>query len=55
MIATAQNTFDANGVFGAMLVIGVLALSAEAAMSIIEKRLLAWQPSSTTQADIAGV
>ena len=55
VIATAQNTFDANGVFGAMLVIGVLALSAEAAMSIIEKRLLAWQPSSTTQADIAGV
>ena len=30
VIATAQNTFDANGVFGAMLVIGVLALSAEA-------------------------
>ena len=29
VIATAQNTFDANGVFGAMLVIGVLALSAE--------------------------
>jgi len=55
VIATAQNTFDANGVFGAMLVIGVLALSAEAVMTRIEKRLLAWQPASTAQRDIAGV
>ena len=55
VIATAQNTFDANGVFGAMLVIGVLALSAEALMTRIEKRLLAWQPASTAQRDIAGV
>ena len=31
VIATAQNTFDANGVFGAMIVIGVLALGAEGA------------------------
>ncbi len=55
VIATAQNTFDANGVFGAMLVIGVLALSAEAVMAMIEKRLLAWQPASTTERDIAGI
>ena len=55
VIATAQNTFDANGVFGAMLVIGALALSAEALMAMIEKRLLAWQPASTTQSDIAGL
>ncbi len=55
VIATAQNTFDANGVFGAMLVIGVLALSAEALMAMVEKRLLAWQPASTTQNDIAGL
>lgn len=47
VIATAQNTFDANGVFGAMLVIGVLALSAEWVMAKIEKRLLAWQPKSS--------
>ena len=37
VIATAQNTFDANGVFGAMLVIGVLALSAEGLMSMVRK------------------
>ena len=55
VIATAQNTFDANGVFGAMLVIGLLALSAEAVMAMIEKRLLAWQPASTSQKDVAGI
>lgn len=55
VIATAQNTFDANGVFGAMIVIGALALSAEGVMSILEKRLLAWQPASTKDRDIAGI
>ena len=55
VIATAQNTFDANGVFGAMLVIGVLALSAEWLMALIEKRLLAWQPASASRGDVAGV
>ncbi len=55
VIATAQNTFDANGVFGAMLVIGVLALSAEALMTMIEKRLLAWQPAATRERDVAGI
>jgi NitT/TauT family transport system permease protein len=55
VIATAQNTFDANGVFGAMLVIGILALSAEAVMALVEKRLLAWQPTSTAQRDVAGI
>lgn len=55
VIATAQNTFDANGVFGAMLVIGGLALSAEWLMSILEKRLLAWQPSNTRDSNIQGV
>ena len=44
VISTAQNTFDANGVFGAMFIIGALALSAEALMEILERRLLRWQP-----------
>lgn len=44
VIATAQNTFDADGVFGAMLIIGILALGAEAVMSVIERRLLSWRP-----------
>ncbi len=55
VIATAQNTFDANGVFGAMLIIGVLALSAEAVMSIIEKRLLAWRPPSLSEQKNPGI
>jgi NitT/TauT family transport system permease protein len=48
VIATAQNTFDANGVFGAMLIIGALALSAEGLMTMLERRLLSWQPPSAS-------
>ena len=48
VIATAQNTFDANGVFAAMLIIGILATGAEALMGLLEKRLLAWRPPSTS-------
>ncbi|MEO6300836.1 MAG: ABC transporter permease [Paracoccaceae bacterium] len=55
VIATAQNTFDANGVFGAMLVIGALALSAEWAMSKLEKRLLAWQPGNSRETNVQGI
>ncbi|WP_414640239.1 ABC transporter permease [Bordetella sp.] len=55
VIATAQNTFDANGVFGAMLIIGIVALSAEALMAILEKRLLSWQPPSSHDGDVPGV
>jgi NitT/TauT family transport system permease protein len=55
VIATAQNTFDANGVFGAMLVIGLLALGAEGLMALIEKRLLAWKPQSASENTVAGV
>ncbi|WP_127901619.1 ABC transporter permease [Solirhodobacter olei] len=55
VIATAQNTFDANGVFGAMLVIGLLALSAEWVMAKLEKRLLAWQPKGNGDSTIQGL
>ncbi len=55
VIATAQNTFDANGVFGAMLVIGMLALSAEWLMAMVEKRLLAWQPSNSRENNIQSI
>ncbi|MFJ6322125.1 MULTISPECIES: ABC transporter permease [unclassified Rhizobium] len=55
VIATAQNTFDANGVFAAMLVIGLLALGAEAIMAKIEKRLLAWQPSQSREQNTQGL
>jgi NitT/TauT family transport system permease protein len=55
VIATAQNTFDANGVFAAMLVIGVLAVSAEAAMEVLERRLLAWRPPSASDINAKGI
>jgi NitT/TauT family transport system permease protein len=55
VIATAQNTFDANGVFGAMLIIGVLAIGAEALMALLEKRLLAWRPPSATENAAKGI
>jgi len=55
VIATAQNTFDANGVFAAMLIIGVLAVSAEAAMEVLEKRLLAWRPPSASDTNVKGI
>ena len=55
VIATAQNTFDANGVFAAMLVIGILALSAEALMAQLERRLLSWRPPSSAEVADAAV
>jgi NitT/TauT family transport system permease protein len=55
VIATAQNTFDANGVFAAMLVIGIIALSAEALMGRIERRLLAWRPPSSSDNSQRGI
>jgi NitT/TauT family transport system permease protein len=53
VIATAQNNFNPNGVFGAMLVIAVLALTAEALIGQLERRLLSWRPPSQTEAALA--
>jgi sulfonate transport system permease protein len=55
VIATAQNTFDANGVFGAMLVIGILALGAEALMEMLERRLLSWRPPQSSENTLPGI
>jgi NitT/TauT family transport system permease protein len=44
VIATAQNNFNPNGVFAAMLIIAVLALTAEGLIALLERRLLAWRP-----------
>ncbi len=51
VIATAQNNFDPNGVFAAMLIIGAIALTAEGLISALEHRLLAWRPKSTSTAN----
>lgn len=46
LISTAQGAFNAAGVFGAMIVLAVVALLAEYAMSLLEQRLLKWRPVS---------
>jgi sulfonate transport system permease protein len=53
VIATSQNNFNPNGVFAAMLIIAIIALTAEGMIGWLERRLLAWRPSSTVEA--AGV
>ena len=50
VIASSQNHFDPNGVFAAMLIIAVIALTAEALIGLLERRLLAWRPPSQTEA-----
>ncbi|MDB5633263.1 MAG: transporter, permease, partial [Tardiphaga sp.] len=47
LIATAQGSFDSNGVFAAMIVIAVVALVAEWILTLIENRLLTWRPDAT--------
>src|SRR3979490_1150377 len=47
LIATAQGSFDSNGVYAAMIVIAVVALIAEWLLTMIEDRLLTWRPETT--------
>jgi NitT/TauT family transport system permease protein len=44
LIKTAQGTFDANGVWAAMVLMAVVALAAEFLITALEKRLLRWRP-----------
>jgi NitT/TauT family transport system permease protein len=44
MIATAQGTFNPNGVYSAMLLLAVMALIAEALMTWLEQTLIRWRP-----------
>jgi sulfonate transport system permease protein len=53
VIANSQNNFNPNGVFAAMLIIAVVALTAEGLIGALERRLLAWRPQST--AEVAGI
>ena len=45
MIATAQNTFNPNGVFAAMAILAAVALLAEAGVTALENRLISWRPN----------
>jgi NitT/TauT family transport system permease protein len=53
VIATSQNNFNPNGVFGAMFIIAVLALTAEGLIGLLERRLLSWRPPSQSEAGVA--
>jgi NitT/TauT family transport system permease protein len=46
MIQTAQGTFNVNGVFAAMAILAVVALTAEAIITWLENRLLRWRPKT---------
>ncbi len=50
VIATSQNNFNPNGVFAAMLIIAVVALTAEGLIGLLERRLLSWRPPSPSVA-----
>jgi len=45
LIATAQGAFNANGVFAAMIILALMALVAEYAITGIENRLVKWKPA----------
>lgn len=45
LIATAQGTFNAAGVFAAMIVLAVVALAAEYLLTTVEDKLLKWRPA----------
>ncbi len=45
LISTAQGSFNANGVFAAMVILAVLALVVEGIITLIENRLVKWRPA----------
>jgi NitT/TauT family transport system permease protein len=48
LIAHSQGTFDTAGVFAGMVDITVMALLAEGLIGLLEKRLTAWRPQTST-------
>ncbi len=52
IIATAQGTFNPNGVYAAMLIIAIMALSAEWLITKLEDRLLNWRPTQVSGTEI---
>jgi NitT/TauT family transport system permease protein len=53
VIYNAQGNFDANGIFAAMVIIAVIALTAEWLIGRLERRLLRWRPPAVT--DVPGI
>lgn len=51
LIANAQGTFDAAGIYAGMIVITVVALLAEWLLTLLENRLLRWRPPVASLGD----
>lgn len=52
IIATAQGTFNPNGVYAAMVIIAVMAITAEWLITKLEDRLLNWRPTQVSGTEI---
>src|SRR5947209_13162553 len=52
MIQTAQGTFNANGVFAAMVILAAVPLIMEALVTALENRLITWRPNTINDATI---
>ncbi|WP_433042774.1 ABC transporter permease [Dactylosporangium sp. CS-033363] len=52
LIANAQGTFDAAGIYAGMIIITVIALLAEWLLTLLEGRLLRWRPPVQTDTQI---
>ena len=52
VISTAQATFNPNGVFAAMFILAVVALTAEVVLTWLENRLIRWRPNAITEVHI---
>jgi NitT/TauT family transport system permease protein len=52
LIKNAQGTFNANGVWAAMVIMAVVALIAELLITRLEKRLLRWRPAQLSGSDL---
>jgi NitT/TauT family transport system permease protein len=52
LIKTAQGTFDANGVWAAMVIMALVALAAEWLITRLERRLLRWRPAQLAGPDL---
>jgi NitT/TauT family transport system permease protein len=53
VIANSQNNFNPDGVFAAMAIIAVLALTAEGLIGLLERRVLSWRPRPLSEAGVA--
>ena len=48
VIAQAEGSFDATGVFAGMVVLGIFVLLLDALVSVLEARILVWRPAAET-------